>query len=194
MAFLRVHRSPLRQFLMGVAGLLFLVAAVEVVWAHQFTLEPETNEEGVLTSRGAKRRNQDLIVGTAFLLTGGGLVAVALAGLVNPRPVAVLDDRELRLRIGGPQRSMAFAWDDILEVRSGREPGDGRNTRPLLLVLLREPEAWPDEYWGARREGPWLIVDADSWTKPPEEVAVHAGLALESRRRRLPPPVENEEA
>ncbi|NIS30055.1 MAG: hypothetical protein GWN79_05085, partial [Actinobacteria bacterium] len=74
-------------------------AAIEIVWAHSLTLEPETDENGVLTSRGAKRRNQDLIVGTAFFLSGAGMVAVALGGLVNPRPVAVVGDRGLRLRI-----------------------------------------------------------------------------------------------
>ena len=175
---IRVHRSPLRQFLIGVAGLLLLVAAVEIVWAHSVTLEPETDDNGVLTSRGAKRRNQDLIVGTAFLLTGGAMVAVALGGLLNPRPVAVVDDRGLRLRVAGPQRSLFIGWDDILEVRSSREPGDGRAARPLLLVRLREPGIWPEELWSARREGPWLIVDADSWTKPPEQVAAQARVAF----------------
>jgi hypothetical protein len=180
---LRVHRSPLRQFLMGVAGLLLLIAAVEIVWAHQFTLEPETDDNGVLTSRGAKRRNQDLIVGTAFILTGGGLVAVALAGLVNPRAVVVVDDDGLRLRIAGLQRSVTIPWEEIDEVRSGREPGDGRRSRAVLLVALRHADAWPTGYWSARRDGRWLIVESESWATPAEEVVVHAHLALEAHRR-----------
>lgn len=180
---LKVHRSPLRQFLMGLAGLLLLVVAVEVVWAHQYTLDPETDDAGNLTARGIKRRNQDLIVGTAFILTGGGLVGIALTGLVNPRPVLVVGDGELELRIAGPQRTLSVPWDEIVEVRSGREEGEGRGARPLLLIALRDPPSWPNEYWGARREGPWLIIDAESWTTPPEEVAVHARLALEAHRR-----------
>jgi hypothetical protein len=168
---------------MGLVGLFLLLAAVEVVWAHQLTLEPETDDNGTLTVRGGKRRNQDLIVGTAFLVAGVGLVVIALGGLINPRAVVEVDDRTLRLRIAGPQRSLSIDWDDVLEVRSAREPGDGVRSRPLLLILLREPEAWPEEYWGARRDGPWLIVDAESWTKPPDEVVVHARLALESRQR-----------
>jgi hypothetical protein len=180
---IRVHRSPLRQFLMGLAGLLLLVAAIEIVWAHQITLDPETDDNGVLTTRGEGRRRQDVVVGAAFILTGSGLVAIALGGLLNPRPVAEVDDRRLSLRIAGPQRMMPFEWSDVLDVRSAREPGDGRRARPLLLVRLREPDRWPEEYWAARRDGPWLIVDADSWTKPPEEVVVHARLALEAWRR-----------
>ena len=168
---------------MGVAGLLLLIAAVEIVWAHSVTLEPETNDAGALTPRGAKRRNQDLIVGTAFLLAGGGLVGVALAGLVIPRPVAVVDDRQIKLRIAGPQRMLPISLDDLVEVRSGHESGDGRAARPVLLLRLRDPDFWPEEYWGARRDGEWLIVDADSWTKRPEEVVVHAQLALSSRQR-----------
>ena len=188
----RVHRSPLRQFLMGLVGLFLLVAAIEIVWAHQLTLDPETDDNGVLTSRGEARRRQDVIVGTAFLLTGGALVVVALAGLVNPRPVAEVDDRQLRLRIAGPQRMLTLGWDEVLEVRSGREPGDGHGTRPLLLVLLRDPDHWPAEYWGARREGRWLVVDAESWTSPPEEVVLHARLALESWHRVSVPSPDDE--
>lgn len=180
---LRVHRSPLRQFLMGVAGLFLLVVAIEVVWAHQLTLDPETDDSGVLTPRGESRRRQDVVVGTAFLLTGGGLVVVALAGLVSSRPVVEVDDRHIRLRIAGPQRMLTLRWDEVVEVRSAREPGEGREVRPLFLVLLRHPDDWPAEYWGARREGQWLIVDADSWAKPPEEVVVHARLALGAWQR-----------
>lgn len=168
---------------MGVVGLLLLIAAVEIVWAHQFSLEPETDDNGVLTSRGAKRRNQDLIVGTAFILSGGGLVAVALVGLVNPRAVVVVDDDGLRLRIAGPQRSLTIPWDEVTEIRSGREPGDGLRTRAVLLVALRHAEAWPSEYWSARRDGRWLVVDGESWATPPEQVVVHAQLALDAYRR-----------
>jgi hypothetical protein len=184
---IRVHRSPLRQFLFGVAGLLLLVAAVDIVWAHRVTLEPETDDSGVLTSRGESRRRQDLLVGSAFLLAGGGLVAIALAGLLNPRPVAVVDDDGIRLRIAGPQRMLDIAWSEVAEVRSAREPGDGLRSRPVLLVRFRQPGYWPEEYWSARRDGPWLVVDTDSWTKPPEEVVVHARMALEAFHRPAPP-------
>lgn len=179
----RVHRSPLRQFLAGLVGLLLLVAAYEIVFQHKVTLEPLTDDNGSLTVRGGKQRNQDLIIGTAFFLAGGGLVAVALGGLINPRPVLVVDDRELQLRIAGPQRMLSVAWDDVLEVRSGREPGDAHRSRPVFLLLLRDPDIWPDQFWGARRDGSWLIVDAESWTRPPDEVVVHARLALESSQR-----------
>ncbi len=180
---LRVHRSPVRQFLMGVAGLFLLVVAIEIVWAHQLTLDPETDDNGALTPRGESRRRQDVVVGTAFLLTGGGLVVIAIAGLVSSRPVVEVDDRHIRLRIAGPQRMLTLRWEEVVEVRSAREPGEGRGVRPLLLLLLRHPDDWPAEYWGARREGQWLIVDADSWAKPPEEVVVHARLALGAWQR-----------
>ena len=179
----RVHRSPLRQFLAGLVGLWLLVAAYEIIFQHKVTLEPLTDDNGSLTVRGGKQRNQDLIIGTAFFLAGGGLVAGALGGLINPRPVLVVDDRELQLRIAGPQRMLSVAWDDVLEVRSGREPGDAHRSRPVFLLLLRDPDIWPDQFWGARRDDSWLIVDAESWTRPPDEVVVHAWLALESSQR-----------
>lgn len=183
MARFRVYKSPLRQFLMGLAGLFLLLAMIDILWAHRITLEPETNDAGARTQRGDSRLLQDIVVGTAFFLAGGALVVVALGGLANPRPVADVGDDGIRLRIRGGRRPASIGWDEIVEIRSAREPGDGPDTRPLLLVLLARPEAWPEEFWGARRTGPWLIVDADSWNKPPDEVVMHARLAMDTWRR-----------
>jgi hypothetical protein len=183
MARLRVHRSPLRQFLLGIAGLLLLLAAIEVVIAHRITLEPETDDQGRLTARGESRRTQDVVVGTTFFLAGGALIAVALAGLANSRPVAEVEDDEIRLRILGLRDPLRIGWEEILEVRSAREPGDGLHPRPLLLLLLADPVMWPEEFWGARRDGQWLVVDAETWNKPPEEVVMHARLAMETWHR-----------
>ena len=176
---------------MGIAGLLLLVAAIEIMVAHQITLDPERDDDGRLTARGQWRQRQDLVVGVAFIVAGGALVAIGIGGLAGARPVAEVGDEGIVLRIAGPRRSVTLGWDDIAEVRSAREPGDGRGTRPLLLVRLRYPALWPVEYWGARRDGPWLVVDADTWTLPPEELVVHAMVALKSHRRE--PLVANED-
>ncbi len=183
MARFRVHKSPLRQFLMGLAGLFLLLAMIDILWAHRITLEPETNDAGDRTHRGNSRLLQDIVVGTAFLLTGGALVVVALGGLANSRSVVEVGDDGIKLRIRGRSHPAEIGWDEIVEIRSAREPGDGRNTRPLLLLLLARPDDWPEEFWGARRTGPWLIVDADSWNKPPDEVVMHARLAMDTWQR-----------
>ena len=189
---INVHRSALRQFLMGVAGLLLLFAAIDIVWAHRVSLEPERDDGGNFTRRGESRLRQDIVVGTTFILIGGSLVAVAFAGLMNARPVAEIDDEGIMLRIAGPRQSIYLGWEDIAEVRSAREPGDGTGARPLLLVRLRYPDFWPREYWGARREGDWLMVDADSWSTPPEDIVVHARMGLSAFRRGAVPPAERE--
>lgn len=44
MAGIRVHRSPLRQFLLGLTGLMLLVAAIDIVWTHNISLDPEKDE------------------------------------------------------------------------------------------------------------------------------------------------------
>jgi len=165
---------------MGAAGLLLLVAAIEVLFAHQVSLEPEKDDNGELTLRGEARFRQDVIVGVTFFLTGGALVGVAMGGLIDPKPVCEVDDEGISLRIAGPRTAVTLGWADVAEIRSGREPDDGEPTRPLLLVMLRYPDLWPEEYWGARRDGSWLIVDAGSWNVAPEEVAVHARLAMAS--------------
>ena len=64
-----VDRSPLRQFVIGLVGVLLIITANEIVWVHQITLEPETNDSGQLTTRGQARRRVDLIWVSAFLVT-----------------------------------------------------------------------------------------------------------------------------
>ena len=162
---------------MGAVGLLLLVASIDIIWTHTVSLDPEIDTAGERTQRGEARFRQDILVGTTFLLSGGALMAVALRGLVNPRPTCEISERGITLRIAGPQSAITLGWHDVLAVRSGREPNDSKRTRPTLLVLLRDPERWPTEYWGARREGSWLLVNAGSWDTDPEELSLHAGLA-----------------
>ena len=193
MAGIRVHRSPLRQFLLGLAGLMLLVAAVDIVWTHHISLDPETDEaSGQRTPRGESRFRQDVIVGSTFILVGGALVVIAVGGLISPNPVAEVGEVGISLRIAGPNQRVLLGWQAISEVRSGREPDDGTGSRPLLLIRLRYPDAWPEEYWGARRDGPWLIVDAESWNTPAEELVVHARLTMAAFERTLEPAEEQE--
>jgi hypothetical protein len=183
----------LHQFLLGLTGLMLLVAAIDIVWTHNISLDPERDEtSGQRTPRGESRFRQDIIVGSSFIFVGGALVMIAVGGLIRPNPVAEVGEGGITLRIAGPNQRVLLGWPDVSEVRSGREPGDGTGFRPLLLVRLRYPDAWPKEYWGARRDGPWLIVDAESWNTPAEELVVHARLTMAAFERTLEPAEEQE--
>ena len=58
---LRVEKSPVRQFLAGLAGLVLLIAAIDIVWLHQLSGPPTTNTDGTLTSRGIVERRTDVL-------------------------------------------------------------------------------------------------------------------------------------
>jgi hypothetical protein len=178
-----VDRSPLRQFIIGLVGLLLIVAAIEIVWVHEITLEPERADAGQLTTRGQARRRVDLIWGSAFLVTGAGLLVVSLAGLVRHESVVEGTDDGLRLRVAGPQGMISIPWGDIIAVRSGSVSDDGRVAIPVLHIDVDDPHRYPTDLWGGEWDGNTMRVDAESWSIAPEEVAVRAQIALERYRR-----------
>lgn len=178
-----VDRSPLRQFVMGLIGLLLILTAIEIVWVHQITLEPERDDAGELTTRGQARRRVDLIWGSAFLVTGAGLLVVSLAGLVRHESVIEGTNDALRVRIAGPQGMVSIPWDDVIAVRSGSVTDDGRVALPVLYVDVEDPHRYPVDLWGAEWEDNSIRIDAGSWSLAPEEVAVRAQIALERYRR-----------
>jgi len=178
-----VDRSPLRQFVIGLVGLLLILSAIELVWVHQITLEPETNDAGQLTTRGQARRRVDLIWGSAFLVTGTGLLLVSLIGLVRHESVVEGTDDGLRLRLAGPQGMISIPWGDVIAVRSGSVSDDGLVAVPVLYVDVVDPDAYPVELWGGEWEGNTMRVDAESWATAPEQVAVRAQIEIERYRR-----------
>jgi hypothetical protein len=180
---LRVERSPLRQLLFGLAGVLLLLAAVDIAWVHKVSSPPETDADGVLTSSGTAEHRVDLIWGSLFMVAGGVVTLVAFGGLVNRRPVAEVTDEELRLRVAGPVRSIAIPWNEIRSIRSGSDGDDGRIPARVLLVDVADPMRYPASLWGAEWRDSILVVDTDSWEVPAEQVALHANLALEAHRR-----------
>lgn len=178
-----VDRSPLRQFVIGLVGLLLILAAIEIVWVHQITLEPETDESGQLTTRGQARRRVDLIWGSAFLVTGAGLLAVSLVGLVRHESVVEGTDEGLRLRVAGPHGMVSIPWEDVIAVRSGSVAEDARVAVPVLYIDVENPDAYPQDLWGGEWEGNTMRVDAESWAIAPEEVAVRSQIELDRYRR-----------
>jgi hypothetical protein len=182
-----VGRSPLRQLLMAIAGMLLLVAAYDIVWMHQLSDPPSANDDGLLTSKGQTERRTDLVWGSLFVVIGGSLVAVGFGGWVKGRSAVELRDDVLRLRVAGPLATMDIPWEDIVSIRSGRDyDDDGRIPVPVLLVEVDDRTKYPDGLWGAVWDGNTLQVDADGWAATVEDVAIRAELMLER-----PPDVED---
>lgn len=172
-------RSPVRQLLMTAAGILLVLAAIDIVSLHKLSDAPTATDEGVLTSKGQTERRTDMIWGSLFTGVGGTLIVVGLGGLLIARPMVELTDDAIRLRVGGPLAMLDIAWDDIVSVRSGRDyDDDGRIPLPVLLVEVDDPAKYPDGLWGAVWEGNVLKVDADGWEAPVEDVVIRADYML----------------
>ena len=175
-----VGRSPMRQLLMAIAGMLLLVAAFDIVAGHRLSDPPSVSDDGVLTSKGRTERRTDLVWGSLFVVVGGSMVAVGFGGWLRGRSAVELHDDVLRLRVAGPLATMDIPWSEIVSVRSGRDyDDDGRVPVPILLVEVEDRTDYPDGLWGAVWDGNTLQVDADGWATTVDDVAIRAELMLE---------------
>lgn len=192
---LSVYRSLVRTSFLFLAGVLLVLTAVDVVTAHVVSGPPETDPEtGALTTRGQNQRRSDLTWGWSLLLIGGTLVAGSAASFVVRRPVLEVGADALRVRVDGPRRFVTIPWDDITWVHSAADGEDEVVPPRVLLVHVRSAEAYPGSLWGAEWDGNTLVVDADTWSRRPEEVATHAEVGLEAWRRNHRTQPETEEA
>ena len=187
---LRVERSPIRQFLAGLAGLVLILAAMDVIWLHRVSGPPAANEDGTLTSRGIVDRRTDVLWGSLLLVSGSVVLIGAMAGLAIRRPVVELTDEELRIRVGGGRRSgnplgvVAIPWEEVVSVRSATDESEGWQPMRVLIVGVDHPGALPAEPWGGVWVGDELHLDADGWQVPPEEVAMRADMMIRRHRGR----------
>jgi hypothetical protein len=172
-------RSVIRQLLMTAAGILLLVAALDIVSLHRLSDPPTTNDDGVLTSKGQTERRTDIAWGSLFTAVGSSLVVVGLGGLLTARPMVELTDESIRLRVAGPLSMLEIPWEDIVAVRSGSDHEDGGVVPvPVLLVEVEDRAVYPDGLWGAAWKGNTLQVDADGWETSVEDVVIRAQLQV----------------
>jgi len=179
----RVDISPVRQFLMGLVGLVLIVAAVDIMWGHWLSTPPDANED-VVTSKGRSQQRADIVWGGAFLIGGTTLFGVAVVSLVRRRPVLLIRDDGIEVYVSGPTTSNFVSWDDVRSLRSSLERDeDASRPRDVLVVDVTARGHLPEDPWGAEWHGTELRIDAGSWQPDVAEVVVHAQLALEEFRR-----------
>ena len=112
-------RSVARQLLMTAAGILLLMAALDIVSLHYLSDPPTTDSNGLLTSKGQTERRTDIAWGSLFTAVGCSLIVVGVGGLVAARPIVELTDESIRLRVAGPLSMLDIPWDDVVSVRAG---------------------------------------------------------------------------
>ena len=189
MTLLRVDRSPVRLFLLGLVGLFLMLGAVDIMWGHWIATPPDRyNDE--ITSKGRNQRRADYAWGAFLMVGGGGLFGYAVTSLNRRSPVLVLREDGVVLTVGAPGEEPVFLpWSEIEAVSSASiaDP-DGGYDRDALVLDVLNPAGLPSEPWGAEWVGNRLVVDADGWETPIGEVVIHAEIAMEHAHN-FPEPV-----
>ncbi len=189
MTHLAVHRSAVREMLMLAAGILLILAAVDVMWLYEVSGPPEVDEDtGVLTSRGLSQQRTDILWGSTFLVVGGGITLIAAGGLLMRRPVVEVKEDEIELRVAGPRRTVTVPWSNVSWVHSGSDGEDEAVPPRVFLLHVFDASPYPEHLWGADWDGSTMMVDADSWSVRAVEVVTHSRMALDAWRRDHAPP------
>ena len=180
---MRTFRSPAKLFGFGIAGLILIAAAIDVMFLHWLSEPPEATA-GVLSTRGQAQLRGDLLWGGTMVAAGTLLVLGSVVELVRRRPQAEVTNHALVLAVGSHEHEVVIPWDDIVSVssESAEDPYDG-SARRYLLVELTDRSVAPEDPIGATWDGNLLRVDADDWTKRVTDVALAAQGALAHHRR-----------
>ena len=177
-----VEKSAVVLFLMGLAGVLLLLTAADLVWLHDVSAAPLVDDNGNITTKGSAWLRTDVLWAATFGVVGVFLVWHALTGLARSRPVGEVTANGLRFRVARGGESVALPWSDVTYVKSLRTAGDGVHRRPVVVVGLADSHRVPYDLRGAQRWGHELHVDAEGWSEAPEEFVVRACIELERAR------------
>jgi hypothetical protein len=183
MARLAVRTAKTRLLLRGLAGLVLLLAAADVLWLHVVASPPETGADGVLTARGANSRRLDIVWGSSLGIGGGALLAWSATGLVRRAELVVVGPDGMEMRLHGEGAPATFVpWDRIRSVRS-TVYRDETGSTPALEVVFDDPDGLPVHPSGAAWDGDRLLLDAEGWDIRAVDVSVIARLALDRAHR-----------
>jgi hypothetical protein len=186
---MHAYRSPLRLFVIGLAGIILLVAALDVMFFYWLSIAPD-GDPGPLTTRGQAQQRGDLVWGATFVGMGVLMLGWSLVELFKRKPVVDVRDDGLFLQIGASHPDVLIPWAQISGISSSvdTDPFDGAD-REQLIVGIADPASIPESMAGARWVGSDLYVDAHDWSRRVTEIALAAQGAREATLRSATPPV-----
>ena len=171
---MHAFRAPLRLFVIGLVGILLLVAAMDVMFVHWISTPPEGAPDA-LSTRGRAQQRGDLIWGAGMIGMGVLLLGSSIVELLRRKPVVDVRDDGLFAQIGAQQPDVLIPWSQIASVSSGvyEDPYDG-TAREQLIVEVNDPSVVPREIAGAEWVGAELHIDAHDWSRHVTEIALAA--------------------
>lgn len=169
MTTLRVGRSPLRMWLVALAGVPFVVIGADFLARRRVinwlvTLVYEERTPDAFEAR-------DTLWAILFVLAGLVLIVFGLKELLFPRPVLLADEETSRWALRGPFRKpVEIPWD-MIRSWSSAEVDDAGVPRPALVLELTDRFGLPDDPWAARWSGDsTLILLSEDWEQSAEVV------------------------
>lgn len=183
---MHAFRAPFRLFIIGVVGLVLILAAVDILFLHEISTPPD-GAPAQLTTRGLAQQRGDIVLGAALIGMGAVLLGTSFVELLKRKPVVDVRDDGLYAQIGGRIPDVLIPWAEVAAVTSGvdTDPYDGA-TRETLIVQVRDPKAVPASLAGAAWRGNELHIDAHDWNRPVTDIALAAQGARDHAMR--PPP------
>lgn len=187
---MHAYRQPFKLFIIGVVGILLIVAAMDIMFFHWISTVPEGAPDA-LSTRGRAQQRGDIIWGGALIGMGVLLIGSSLIELFRRKPVVDVRDDGLYAQIGAQQPDVLIPWSQIAYVTSGVETDefDG-SVREQLVVAIKDPAAIPTEIAGAEWVGSELHIDAHDWTRGVTEIALAAQGARDYAMRAKTPPAQ----
>ncbi len=177
MTHLLVRRRKDVLAMLILVGALLLATAYEVAILRKYTELPETNDAGVLTTRGQTQRRTDLMWGGVLGVGGAAMLFAGVGSLVRRSTQFEITDDGLGMNIA--RGDLVFIpWEDIVTIGYRGVAGAGSRVRPSVAVQLRDDVRPPGRVSSADMDGQTILLNADMWDIPAEQVAVAASLAL----------------
>lgn len=191
---MHAFRQPFRMFVIGLVGIILLVAAMDIMFFHWISTVPEGAPDA-LSTRGRAQQRGDLIWGAALVGVGVLLIGSALVELFRRKPVVDVRDDGLYAQIGAQQPDVLIPWSQISYVTSTvvEDVYDG-SVREQLVVAIKDPATIPEEVAGAEWVGSELHIDAHDWTRNVTEIALAAQGARDYATRPTTPRPQPEPA
>lgn len=167
MTTVRVRRKPLLPFFVALAGLPLIAIAFDFATGARLLRQIG---DVVYASDVDPFELRDSFLASLFGFVGAGMVVWGLRELVFPQSVVKAEADSLRLAVRGPLGKLTnVPWDELEEIAATTRELDG-HVVPALAVTVTRPGELPDHPWNARWVGHTLVVDADHWDHPLDEV------------------------
>ena len=178
-----VQRSRLRPAIALVAGILAMLAALDIAVLGWVYPEPQRDAEtGALTTDGRSERRGDVAWGFTLGLGGAAMAVWGTRRLVGSGRVLAADEERIVVAIGPAGDELwSVGWNEVYAVRSTLDRDDTGMTRCLDIELAHDSFA-PTDPSGARVVGEHVLVDAEDWIPSLDRVVNHLQLLLDRSR------------